>query len=230
MRSVAGATNRGEDSGAAAYVPAAAFKVLTPLYDPIVQVASRERAFKEALLERAGIEPGMRVLDVGCGTGTLAIWAKRECPDAVIDGLDGDPEILERARRKAAGAGVEIELTEGFSTELPWPDASFDRVLSSLLFHHLVRADKARTLTEINRVLRPGGELHVADLGKPADPAMAVLSRGLALLDGREQTADNIAGNLPALVAAADFTGVSEGRSFRTAFGVLRTIEAIKPG
>ena len=107
------------------------------------------------------------MLDLGSGSGTLAVWAKQATPGVRIRGLDGDPAIIAQAVRKAARAGVEIPFDEGLSYDLPYEDASFDRVLSSLFFHHLVLRDKERTIAEIARVLRPGGELHVADWGAP---------------------------------------------------------------
>jgi ubiquinone/menaquinone biosynthesis C-methylase UbiE len=83
------------------YVPALAFDRLTPLFDSVVRVTTREQTFKRRLLDQAAIAPGERVLDLGCGTGTLALMAKRRQPDAELVGLDGDPAILERARAKA---------------------------------------------------------------------------------------------------------------------------------
>lgn len=206
------------------YVPALAYRSLTPLYDPLVRVTTREHAFKNALIEAARIGDDTKLLDLGCGTGTLTIWVKQRHPGAEVHGLDGDPEILARARSKAAAAEVEVELREGLSFELPYPDQSFDRVTSSLFFHHLSRDDKVRTLAEARRILRRDGELHIADWGQPRDPVMAVLARSIALLDGREQTADNLSGRLPDLVRDAGFPAVTEGASFRTPFGVVRLL------
>jgi SAM-dependent methyltransferase len=114
------------------YIPALRFRVLTGLYDPLVRLTTRERRFKRQLLERAGVRPGERVLDLGCGTGTLALAAKRAQPEAIVIGLDADPAILDRARRKSEEAGAEITFADGVSTELPFADASFDIVLSTL--------------------------------------------------------------------------------------------------
>lgn len=212
--------------GQGEYVPALAYRFLTPLYDPLVRVTTRERAFKDALVEAAGIGPGMRVLDVGCGTGTLALRIKATQPKAAIDGIDGDPEMLERARAKARRAGQDISFTEALSFDLPFEDATFDRAVSSLFFHHLVCGDKERTLAEIHRVLVPGGELHIADWGRPRDPVTSLLSRGIARLDGHEQTIDNLTGRLPELVEGVGFEGVELGRSFRTAFGLMQLLRA----
>src|SRR5687768_16091627 len=153
------------------YLPAVRFDRLTPLFDVFVRGTTRERAFKQRLLDQAGLTEDLDVLDLGAGTGTLAVWAKQRCPGVRIRGLDGDPAIIEQAERKAERAGVEIAFDEGLSYDLPYEDASFDRVLSSLFFHHLVLRDKERTIAEIARVLRPGGELHVADWGEPRSAA-----------------------------------------------------------
>jgi ubiquinone/menaquinone biosynthesis C-methylase UbiE len=181
------------------FVPALGYDRLTALYDPVLRLTTRERSFKQRLLHQAQLRGASEVLDLGCGTGTLAIWAKREFQEANVSGLDGDPKVLARARRKAADAGLPIRFDQGLSDDLPYPDASFDRVLSSLFFHHLERKAKERTIREVSRVMRPGGELHVADWGRPGGPAMWTLSWSIRLLDGRAPTRDNLAGALPAL-------------------------------
>ena len=155
------------------YLPALRFPALTRLYDPVVGLTTRERRFKELLVDQAAPSPGQRILDLGCGTGTLAIQVKQREPQAEVVGLDADPEMLAQARAKAERADIELSFAEGMSDELPFEDASFDRVLSTLFFHHLDPEPKRRTAREIARVLRKGGELHVADWGEPADPVMA---------------------------------------------------------
>jgi ubiquinone/menaquinone biosynthesis C-methylase UbiE len=172
------------------YLPALRFRALTPLFDLVARGTVRERTIKEELLDQANLGEGQRVLDLGAGTGTLAIMARRRAPCEVV-GIDADPQILEIARRKADAAGVEVRFDEGTATALPYEDASFDRVLSTLFFHHLTSADKGRALGEIARVLQPGGELHLADFTAPADPLQAVLSWQVRLLDGRERTREN---------------------------------------
>src|SRR6185503_18926149 len=118
------------------YLPAVRFDFLTPVFDVFVKGTTRERAFKQKLLDQAGLEADQDVLDLGAGSGTLAIWAKQREPALRIRGLDGDPAIIRQAERKAERAGLDIPFDEGFSYELPYEDASFDRVLSSLFFHH----------------------------------------------------------------------------------------------
>src|SRR6266498_2948524 len=88
------------------YLPALRFRFLTRLYDPAIRLTTREGRFKRMLIDQAAAEPGQRILDLGCGTGTLAIDVKQRQPAAELIGLDADPEMLGQARRKAQDAGV----------------------------------------------------------------------------------------------------------------------------
>ncbi len=168
------------------------------------------------------------MLDLGCGTGTLAVLAKQGSPEAEVFGLDADPDVLDQATEKAKRAGLAIAFDQGLSNELPYEDASFDRVLSSLFFHHLSGADKRTTLAEVARVLKPRGELHVADFGRPSDPVMFGIFTALRLFDGIENTRDNITGRLPGLFEDAGLVDAAEHDRFRTAFGSLALYSAIK--
>jgi ubiquinone/menaquinone biosynthesis C-methylase UbiE len=208
------------------YLPALRFPALTRIYDPVVGLTTRERRFKELLVDQAAPAAGQRILDLGCGTGTLAIQVKRREPGAEVVGLDADPEMLSQARAKAERADVELTLTEGFSNELPFEDGSFDRVLSTLFFHHLDPEPKRQTARELARILRRGGELHVADWGKPSDPAMAVAFLGIRLLDGFENTADNVHGELPRIFEEAGLEGAEQTNRLRTPLGTLALYRA----
>jgi len=211
------------------YVPALGFHWLTPCYDAVVGATTRERRFKQALIRQANIEVGHRVLDLACGTGTLAIWLKQACPGAEVVGVDGDPAVLARAGRKAQRAAVALQFAEALAYALPYPPARFDRVLSSLFFHHLSWEDKQRTAQEIFRVLRPGGQLHVADWGKAGNGAMRGLFLAIQLLDGFSNTRDNLEGRLIELFEDAGFAEVAQRQSFSTLFGTMALYSARKP-
>jgi ubiquinone/menaquinone biosynthesis C-methylase UbiE len=212
------------------YIPALRFNRLTPLFDFVAAVAVRDRAIKRRVLAHAAIAGGEEVLDVGCGTGTLAVAAARAAPDVRVTGLDADPSILARARKKAAAAGLEIGFDEGMSIALPYGDASFDLVLSTLLFHHLPDDAKRQTAAELVRVLRPGGRLVVGDLGRPQDRLMRVsVLMTVQLLDGFPTTALNVRGELPEVLAGADLEGVAVRDRMRTPTGTYEIMTASRP-
>ena len=211
------------------YIPALKYDWLTFLFDPLLQCTLRDKTFKRRLVKQSCIEEGNRVLDVGCGTATLTLLAKVDQPNADVVGLDGDPKILKIARAKATKAKLKIALDLGMSFELPYADNSFDRVLSSLLFHHLTRQNKIRTLQEILRVLRPGGQLHVADWGKPQNILMRLAFYQNQLFDGFKTTTDNVKGLLPILFAECGFEKVEEPVRYATICGTLSLYQARKP-
>lgn len=211
------------------YIPALSYDWLTPFYDPIVGLTTREKTFKKALVEQARVKATQRVLDLGCGSGTLTVLLKETAPQAEVVGLDGDSQILKIAETKARKAGVEIRFEKGMSFDLPFDNESFDRVVSSLFFHHLTRENKLKTLCEARRVLKPNGEFHVADWGFPANLLMKFTSRFIQLLDGFETTADNFDGLLPKLIEKAGFENVAETKHYNTLFGTIRLHKSCKP-
>ncbi len=210
------------------YVPALSYHGLTPFYDPVVRWTSREKTFKQRLLQQANIRPAHRVLDLGCGTATLTIAVKQAVPRATVQGLDGDAQILKIARDKVQQAGVEILFDEGMSDNLPYQDKVFDRVVSSLFFHHLTKENKLRTLGEVRRVLKPGGELHIADWGKPHNILMRAASLPVRWLDGAPP-ADSFDGLLTSYMRETGFVDVRTGEHYATMFGTLWLYQATKP-
>jgi ubiquinone/menaquinone biosynthesis C-methylase UbiE len=210
------------------YIPALSYRPLTPFYDIVVGTTMRERRFKTALIEHADLKPNQKVLDLACGTGTLAILMKQMHPLARVTGVDGDAEIIKIARMKAKREGVEVRFDEALSFDLPYLDETFERVVSSLFFHHLTRSNKMKTLREVGRVLAPGGRILVADWGEPSNLLMKVASRSVQVLDGWETTADNFAGYLPVLIRDAGFDVTRRGDQFNTLFGTIRICEARK--
>ena len=186
----------------------------------------REERFKRRLIEQADVRASHRVLDLGCGTGTLLVMVKQARPDAQVVGLDGDANVLKIARAKADRAGVNLLLHVGMAYEIPYREGYFDRVLSSLMLRHLTAGDKKRMLSDAFRVLRPGGELHVVDFGPPR----TLYSRLAAFVSARaEQVADNVRGRLPEMFREAGFEYVEETGQFMTVAGALSFYRARKP-
>lgn len=211
------------------YVPALGFHWLTPYYDAVVGTTTRERSFKHALIKQARFEPGQRVLDLASGTGTLAIWIKQYQPQANVTGVDGDPAILSLATHKAQKANVSVQFDRALSYSLPYPAAHFDRVVSSLFFHHLSWENKERTVQELFRVLKPGAELHVADWGRAGNILMRGLFLFVQLLDGFKNTQDNVSGKLVTLFEQAGFVDVMQRQTFSTIYGTMALYSAVKP-
>jgi ubiquinone/menaquinone biosynthesis C-methylase UbiE len=207
------------------YIPALSFRWLTPLYDPLLKWGMREETFKRRLIERAGIHSRDHVLDLGCGTGTLTLMLKQAVPGADVTGLDSDPEVLSIARSKSEEAHVGIQWDHGLAFELPYPDHSFDVVVSSLVIHHLTGEDKVRAFREARRVLRPAGALHIVDFGRPFSLLTHVQA---SVMKNLEQAADNFAGRIVIMLREAGFESVNETERFNTIFGPVWFYQAMK--
>lgn len=210
------------------YVAALGLKSLNRLYDPLLRVTMPERAFKCRLLDQAHLSSGVHVLDIGCGTGTLLMMAEDRRETSHLFGVDGDLSILGLAAGKATKSSRHIRFVAGLGEQLPFSSEIFDRALSSLMLHHLTREEKRATVSEAFRVLRPGGELHVADWGPPHTLAMRVASMTLRSFEHADRTADNLAGRIPQLCRDAGFSQVRTTTRFRTIFGTLELLAAFK--
>jgi ubiquinone/menaquinone biosynthesis C-methylase UbiE len=133
-----------------------------------VFMLGRERAFRERLIDLARVQPGEVVLDVGCGTGTLAIAAKRRVgPAGSVYGIDASPEMITRASTKATKANVDVAFKKAIVEALPFPDEYFDAVFNTLMLHHLPSKAREQCAREMLRVLKPGGRVLAVDFGRP---------------------------------------------------------------
>ena len=208
------------------YVPAAGRPAFTRLYDPAVALTMREATFRGRLGAQVldELAPEAAVVDVGCGTGTLAIALA--AGGAEVIGVDGDPEVLALAHAKPGAEAVQWR--KGLATALPLPGASADRVVMSLLLHHLGADAKRTALAEAVRVLRPGGRLHVADWGRPRDPLMRGAAWALQRLDGAQGLREHLEGRLPGLLADAGLSAVALHARLRTGWGSLELLSALR--
>ena len=212
---------------ARSFVAALHWRALDRFYDPCLRVVLREPRFRRAVAEHLHLRPGDRVLDVGCGTGTLLVTLAELVPGVALAGIDPDPDILAIAKAKAARSNIAVELMVGHGQTLPDPAGTFDRIVSTLMFHHLRPDEKAATLAEAHRTLKPGGEVLIADLGE-LHGLLRVLSWPLRHGSGR--AADNLAGRVPQLMSQAGFAGVTERDRLRSGFGPVVVHTGTKSG
>ena len=201
------------------FLPAAGRDIFLPLYDPLVSLMGASRA-REELIKQASIQPNQRVLDLGCGTGTLVVLLKRKYPAAQIVGLDPDPKALHRAKKKVKRAGVAVQLDEGFADELPYDEGTFDRVLSSFMLHHLEEPEREKTLREVMRVLKPGGSFHLLDFAGGEDRARGRWGR---LIDSHSHLEGNSQKRILQLIKRAGFTNAEKVKDGSMLFGLMPT-------
>ena len=211
------------------YIPALRFSWLTQFYDFILQVTFPEKRIKTALITQCAFKENDHVLDFGTGTATLPVMIKRRYPSVTIIGIDIDKKILEIAERKIRiERELSIELVNYNGFKIPFPGNFVDKVVSSLVFHHLSTQHKRLVLKEIYRILKPSGELHIADFGKPDNFFTSVTFGIFRRFDGEQNTRINVFGLLPYMIETAGFTNVEEKEYFNTLFGTIRLIRAVK--
>ena len=181
------------------------------------------RSNSRMVIELANIKPGDKVLDVGCGPGSLTLTAKAYVgSDGKVCGIDAAPEMIEVAKKKASRSGLEVIFEVGLIEKLAFTDAAVDVVINRLAIHHLPDDLKCRGFEEILRVLKPGGHLLIADFNPPANP---VLSHIASALVGSHMMRTNI-WSLPPMLASAGFVEITSGPT-RSAF--LAFVSGNKP-
>lgn len=208
----------------APFVPALGVPWLTGLYDPLIRRWSAATRLRATVVAALDLRPGLRLLELGAGPGRLAIQIKRAHPEVTIDAVDIDPRMVARARRHAAGAGVEIAFRAADMTALD--DAApggHDRVYSTMTFHHLAPAAKQRALAAARRALAPGGRFVVADFTRPRDPLQWALFAWIQQpLDGFANTRPHRDGRFEQAVRAT-FGEVRSAAVARTIAGTIET-------
>jgi ubiquinone/menaquinone biosynthesis C-methylase UbiE len=215
------------DDAERSYIPALGKRWLLPLYDPFLWLLGADKA-KRPLIEQAEIKSRFRVLDIGCGTGSMAVMVKRMHPESEVVGIDPDPSALSVAERKAKRAGLSVEFDRGFADHMPYADASFDRVFSSFMFHHLAANEKSATLGEIRRVLKPGGSLHLLDFVREHSVHSKTPAHG-QLIHRRGPVAERIEGRMTSLMDEAGFVDARELSRGKNFFGPIAYYRAGNP-
>jgi len=183
------------------------------------------QANSKMVIEMAKIKPGDTVLDVGCGSGNLTLTANRYAgPSGLVHGVDASPEMIELARKKAQQSGANVVFDVGLIEKLPFPEATFDVVISRLVIHHLPDDLKRQGFAEMFRVLKPGGIFFLADFQSPTNPILAHVT---ALLVGHPMMMQSNVSSLPPMLLQSGFVDVSSGPT-RSLF--LAFVSGKKPG
>ena len=203
------------------YLPAAGHDALLPTYDLMSRLLGMTKVH-DALLTQAELTGCRRILEIGCGTGNLTIRAKRSHPHLEVIGCDPDPRALQRARRKTDA----IRFDEGYAERLPYDDGEFDRVLSCMMLHHVADEAKPAAAAEVFRVLRPGGRLHLVDIGGDTTAADGLAAR---LIRRSHHVAGNLGDAIPRLLRAAGFDCTQVGSHRQRIIGRLTYFRAARP-
>jgi ubiquinone/menaquinone biosynthesis C-methylase UbiE len=205
-----------------AFTPALGRFAPVRFYDAVAALL-RERLWRSLVVGHVGPRPDEVVVDVGCGTGSLALRLRHVQPTARIVGVDPDPDVLAVARRKTDAADVAPEWRVGMGDALEEVvgAGSAGAVVSSLVLHQCPMAMKRAVLASMHAVLAPGGRLVIADYGRQRTRAMRLAFRVVQLADGAENTQPNADGVLPELMAAAGFRDVREVEVVNTITGSI---------
>lgn len=213
-----------------AYIPALKHHWLTRFYDLLIEQGMQEKKMKMQLVHQASLQSGQSVMDLACGTGTLALMLQQSQPGVHVIGLDADSKILSIAKKKMQENRADsIHFVEGFSVQIPFSDNRFHHVFTSLFIHHLTMKKKLESFKEVRRVLKPGGQLHVLDFEKPQNVLMRAAFLPVQFLDGFETTSPYVQGIIPDLLKKTGFAAIEETRQFPTIVGTLRAYKAYKP-
>ena len=225
---MAQSTRRTEEQS---FTPALGYSRLTPVYDVAIAALTRERTWRDALVHAMCPTSGDRILDVGCGTGTLALKLKGLAPEASVVGIDPDPQVLARARKKGQAGSLVVDWREGFLTgEFVSAIHPMNKVVSSLVLHQTPVDEKRRILALIYQVLEPGGTLHIADYGLQRTTLMRIFfRRTVQAIDGTEDTAPNADGKLLNYMQEAGFDPVEELKVIPTLTGSISIYRAQSP-
>jgi ubiquinone/menaquinone biosynthesis C-methylase UbiE len=201
------------------FIPALGYNWLSNFYDITIKLTMPEKKFRNKLLHELNPQPKEQILEFGFGTAQNIILLTKLYPHVNITGVDIDPKIKTIAETKIGKLGISASLFLYDGEKFPFPDNHFDKVFSCLVFHQLENETKLKCLQELHRVLKPNGELLIADWGKAKNLLMRTTFYFVQLLDGFKTTAENVRGNLPKYIERAGFLNAKETSYINTLIG-----------
>lgn len=210
------------------FIPALGYDFLSDYYDLAIKITMPEEKFRNRLVDFVNPKEHEKIVEFGFGTAQNIIILKQRFPDSNIQGVDIDPKIKLIAEYKLGKAGIDVPLFLYDGEKLPFQDNSFDKVYSSLVFHQLDKKTKLKCLVEINRILKPNGELIIGDWGKAKTKWMRLSFYLVQLLDGFKTTNDNVNGLMTKYISDAKFREVSEIDFINTSIGTYSYYKAKK--
>lgn len=192
-----------------------------PYYDATVWLMScgREKAIRKETIKLAFLKSGDRILEVGCGTGSLTIEAKKAAgPSGEVQGIDAAPEMIEVARKKALKAGLDIGFKVGLMEQIPFDDDYFDGVLCSFMIFHMSCDSRRKGFGEIYRTLKPNGTLLIVDIEPPSNPFL----KGILTLVLSNRMLQHGVSELKPLMRNAGLQSIERGISQFKMLGYMR--------
>lgn len=210
------------------YIPALGYDFLTAYYDIAIKLTMPEKKFRQKLLDEVNPVENESILEFGFGTGQNLILMQKKNQNSKLTGLDIDPKVKDIANYKLNKKNLTIPLDLYDGKNFPYGDHHFDKVYSCLVFHQLDSETKSNSLKEIYRVLKPKGEVIIADWGKADNQLMRFTFGIVQILDGFKTTNDNVKGKIPEYIASAGFKNVLITQSINTSLGTFSYFKAQK--
>ena len=210
------------------FIPALGYDFLSDYYDLAIKITMPEKKFRNRLVDFVNPKEDEKIVEFGFGTAQNIIILKQRFPNCNIQGVDIDPKIKSIAEYKLNKNGIDAPLFLYDGNKLPFEDNSFDKVYSSLVFHQLDRITKLKCLLEINRILKPNGELIIGDWGKAKTKWMRFSFYLVQLLDGFKTTTDNVNGLMIKYITDAGFKNAREIDYINTSIGTYSYYKAEK--
>lgn len=211
------------------HTPPLGHALLTPLYDSAIALLTRERKWRCAFVQDIAPQGDEKIIDIGNGTGSLAVAIHDVSPQTAYVGIDPDDDAVKRARAKTAQAGSTAKFEVGhFSADKMQLEEPPDKIISSLVLHQVPLVEKRRIIGEIFKALKPGGSVHIADYGLQTGMQRRLFRMMVQALDGVEDTQPNADGILPILLQETGLYDVSEVARVPTLTGTISLYRGYK--